>query len=629
MIEFIQNFHFLRPWYLLFLLIPVFFYFIKLKNITYFSSWENVCDKNLLKFLLISNGTTNKTSLLKKVYIGLITASLACAGPAWKKIDLPAFSVENPNMFIISLAHDMLLKDITPSRLERAKFMLSDIADNINQGQFGLEVYSQEPYTITPFTEDVELIKNLLPQIVSDIVPDQGDRLDRALDLAFERFKAAGYVSGNIILFASDVGQRFDLALEKAKEASSSNFTISVIDTSYDGCEKLQLLAETGNGVYANVQAIQPTIITKHINNINQERIIQTKNSRQEYADYGYYLLFIPLICFLPFFRKGMLILMLCLFSFKAQAGFLLNDNQEGLAYFEKKQYEQALTKFKNPDWRGVTLYKKNQLDEALKEFEKSGTSDAIYNRGVIAAKLCKYSEAQDYFIEALKKDPQNTDAHYNLQILAKLFEKAKEDPSVLECEDQQKQNDNKNNKDEQQQQNDADNDNKNKQDSNKENDTANSDNNQKKEENSNDSSENQQTDDKQNSEKENRDNTQKSQENSDSSNSSDSKNDKDTEDDEDNSSQQSLSENSKESDKNSSQNDTKTQNNNTPEDDKQTDLKTQMAEAKNGNNNENLDEEALAIQRRYREIPEDTGGLLREFIKKEYLKGRYRNENL
>ena len=30
-----------------------------------------------------------------------------------------------------------------------------------------------------------------------------------------------------------------------------------------------------------------------------------------------------------------------------------------------------------------------------------------------------------------------------------------------------------------------------------------------------------------------------------------------------------------------------------------------------------------------YLEIPEDPGGLLREFIKKEYVKDRYRDENI
>ena len=48
----------------------------------------------------------------------------------------------------------------------------------------------------------------------------------------------------------------------------------------------------------------------------------------------------------------------------------------------------------------------------------------------------------------------------------------------------------------------------------------------------------------------------------------------------------------------------------------------------KKGKEDEEYDEEALIMQRKYREIPEDVGGLLREFIKKEYVKDRYRDES-
>ena len=44
---------------------------------------------------------------------------------------------------------------------------------------------------------------------------------------------------------------------------------------------------------------------------------------------------------------------------------------------------------------------------------------------------------------------------------------------------------------------------------------------------------------------------------------------------------------------------------------------------------NEDEVEKELLIQRKYREIPDDVGGLLREMIKKEYSKGRYKNENM
>ena len=89
MIEFLQNFHFLRPWLLLLLLVPLAFYMKKIRFGTNTSSWENVCDENLLNFLLVKEGNRRKISLSKYFYIGLITMILSIAGPTWKKIEIP------------------------------------------------------------------------------------------------------------------------------------------------------------------------------------------------------------------------------------------------------------------------------------------------------------------------------------------------------------------------------------------------------------------------------------------------------------------------------------------------------------------------------------------------------------
>ena len=151
----------MRPWLLVFLLLPLLLFFKKLKTGGNASSWADVCDKNLLNFLLVSNSGQRHFSVKKLIYTGLAVAAIAAAGPAWKKTEIPSLAVENPNMFVLSLAQDMQLTDITPSRLDRAKFMISDLAEHIPQGQFGLEVYSEEPYVITPIADDVKLLKNL------------------------------------------------------------------------------------------------------------------------------------------------------------------------------------------------------------------------------------------------------------------------------------------------------------------------------------------------------------------------------------------------------------------------------------------------------------------------------------
>lgn len=593
MIEFLHNFHFLRPWFLLFLLIPFAFYFKKIKFAS-LSSWKNICDPNLFNFLSINKNSSEQSSFMKYIYIGLICAALAAAGPSWKKDNISTFTVENPNMFVISLAQDMQLNDILPTRLDRAKFMLSDLTDGIIDGQFGVEVYSNEPYIITPLTDDIQLIKNLLPQIVPSIVPDQGDRLDRAIDLAVERFKAAGYSSGNIILFASDVGQRFDLALEKTKLAAANNYNVYVIDTSYSGSDKLKLLADKGKGIYMSVKEISLSNILNNINNLNEKRLALSENLRSQYIDFGYYLIFVPLLCLLFFFRKGLLILVFCCFATNVYANIFQNANQEGLSLFQKGQYEEASLKFTDSIWRGVALYKQEKFEEALKEFDKIKNEISLYNKGVTQVKLCQYKDALSTFESILQSNPTHEDALYNQQVLLNLFEKAQTDPSVLDCNNQQQNNQNND------QQNSEQNDNSS---SNEKNNNSEQQNNEDK--NSQNNSEDQNADkEPQNSQQEKPSDNQQNQ----------------------------SSENSEKNDSTSSSPKDQTEgtdNNqkNMPQNSQQ-EQEVSAAKAQQGDGNEKPDEEALAMQRQYREIPEDTGGLLREFIKKEYMKDRYKNEN-
>ena len=68
MTEFLQNFHFLRPWLLLFLLLPLGLYLKKIKFSTASSAWEDICDAHLLKFLLVDDKGRRK-QMLKNLFI--------------------------------------------------------------------------------------------------------------------------------------------------------------------------------------------------------------------------------------------------------------------------------------------------------------------------------------------------------------------------------------------------------------------------------------------------------------------------------------------------------------------------------------------------------------------------------
>ncbi|MBE6463405.1 MAG: VWA domain-containing protein [Alphaproteobacteria bacterium] len=647
MIEFLNNFHFLRPWCLLFLFIPLALYLKKISIKNSVSSWEDICDKPLFDFLSVNNKNVKKKNLKKYIYTALLFSSFAAAGPCWKKTEIPSFVIENPNLFVLSMSNDMFNTDIKPSRMDRAKYMVSDIVDEVEQGQFGLEVYSDEPFVISPITDDANLIKNLTQQVSLDIMPSYGDRLDRAIDLAIKKFQDANYSSGNIILFTSDVGQKFDLALKHAEKAKKSKYTINIIDASFDGNEKLRLLTEKGNGVYLRIRENNIKPLIKKLNDINAEKTKLSQNMRSNYEDFGYYLLIVPLISVLMFFRKGFLVFLL-LFSFNAEASFWKNNDQEGYALFKQEKFDEAYKKFEDPLWKSVALYRQEKFEESLKELEKENSEIALYNKGVVLTKLCKYEEAKNVFLEVSKINPNNEDAIHNLRELENLFIKAKKDPSVLEC-DNQKQCDNPNQSEDNNNKNEENKNEKSEQPSdlqgdNKEKDSKSKDgqNNQENQQENNEQKNSNEQQEKQQSgsqDEENKNNNQ--QDENQEQNSKESNNEKQNNENEPpkGDSDKDTNENQNNNNTNDEANGDKTEgkrkdnnkNNDTSSNDEESTQEAQqdvsVMNAKKGNDDEEYDEEALIMQRRYREIPDDVGGLLREFIQKEYIKDRYRNE--
>ena len=199
--ELLQNFHFIRPWWLLALLLPLWGYYKFAKKQKLSSSWKKVCDKRLLEFLLIKTNSTQVRFFSFLVFLGFLSAILALAGPSWHKIEVPSFSPQNPVMLVLNVSSDMLQKDLTPDRLSRAKYKIDDMLKLLKNNQTGLIIFTQEPFLITPITDDYRLISNLLPEISTQIMPLNGERLDRALDLASDKLKNSEYEQ-KIILFA-------------------------------------------------------------------------------------------------------------------------------------------------------------------------------------------------------------------------------------------------------------------------------------------------------------------------------------------------------------------------------------------------------------------------------------------
>lgn len=623
-----HDFHFLRPWWLLGLIIPCLIYVFSYRRVATRSAWYKVCDENLLNFLLVKNDGAKNSASSAAAALAALFLVFALAGPSWIKKENPALSVENPVMILLNMSGDMWNKDVSPSRIERAKYVIKDLTKELKNTESGLIVYSKEPFMITPLSEDFSIIDNMMPALLPNIMPQDGDRLDRAIDLAVERMTGAGLQNGSIIVISSDVGERFDAALSSAAAAYDKGFGVNVINVSSKIGDKLKMVADKGNGLYLNYNQNMENLVDK-INDITAKEIKQSQNMQTVWEDGGWYLLWIPALFILFFFRRGFLAALFICFALTstAQADWFLNDNQSALRKFKRQEYAEAAKQFKDFQWKAAAEYKNGDYSSAYENFSKKDDAVSLYNQGNALAKGGKIAEAIKKYEEALQKQPDFEDAEFNLEYLKK------------QQQQQNQQQQNKNNKkqnESQKQQNKSQSQSENSQNK-PENDKQSESNAENERQNNKQGAENSQS--QKGSEQSQDADKQASQQQNEQRGKNDEAQKQQNEMSAENAAQQQSSENrqNQTDSKNIASEPENNKANDAPMPDEQNIDETRFKSAENGEeeqqgmsvgtDDEKSAEEQEKIRARmqkFRQIPEDKGGLLRAMIYKEYAKKRY-----
>lgn len=559
-----SQFHFLRPWVLL-LILPLIFYWRLLNTNTVFSSWENVCDRKLLRFLLIKGRNTSRKVGNFLFIAACLLGSLAASGPSWKEIPTPALTGENPVMFVLNLSSDMMNNDVSPNRLDRAKIEITDILDQTPDVQSGLIVYTSEPFVISPLSDDPELVKNLLGAVNLDSMPANGDFLERAIILAAERLQSAGYTHGHIIVLTPEAGMTPDLSIKAAENAAASGFMVDVMNISTQKNTELQKVAAAGKGAYFPLSSASASEVSEFLKSSSSSKIKEGENMASRWEDYGYYLMFGAIFCVLCLFRKGVFVLIFCVaLSFNAEAGWFFSDEKEAMDAFKQGDFNFAASKFTDPAWAGASLYRNENYEAAIKAFSKTKDTEGLYNLGNALAKSGKIEEAIKTYEDVLEQQPDHEDAKFNLEYLKQQQQNQQQNQS--------QNNDNEQQQDQEQNQSQAENSSS-EQDDNPEN----------KEQNKDQSGDNNQSQDEQ-------------------------QEDQDPQDQDDE--QKSEPKESK-----------------MPKADQTDESKEEASSRQAGQQQDEdkpYDEEVQAREQRFRDIPEDKGGLLRAFIYKEFIKNRY-----
>lgn len=219
--------HFLRPWWWLALLPLLALLYRMSKHQLAGRSWHGVVDEALAPFVLDSVGKAGKSKLLPWFAILGLLSIVALSGPVWEQVEAPVFRAEHKVVLVLDLSLSMNAKDVKPSRLERAKYKVSDVLKWLPDAQVGLVVFSEVPYTISPITDDVDTISAFLPALTTDVMPVQGSRISLALDMAGELLDRSNAHNGQVVLL-TDSEVRPD-AFKSVKRLNEGGYSLSIL----------------------------------------------------------------------------------------------------------------------------------------------------------------------------------------------------------------------------------------------------------------------------------------------------------------------------------------------------------------------------------------------------------------
>jgi Ca-activated chloride channel family protein len=145
---------------------------------------------HLLANLLASHSPMRR--MLKNLLLTFAVAAvgIALARPQWGETNELSVALGEDIVFVMDCSRSMLVTDVIPSRLERAKFAVLDFVQKHGRGRVGLVAFSGEAFLQCPLTFDYDAFREALLALDDKAIPIPGTDIGRALDEASRAMEA-------------------------------------------------------------------------------------------------------------------------------------------------------------------------------------------------------------------------------------------------------------------------------------------------------------------------------------------------------------------------------------------------------------------------------------------------------
>jgi Ca-activated chloride channel family protein len=218
-----------KNYLLLLLLIPFiafllsFFLRKRKKDLSLFISKSNLSVLSNVNF----NAYRIKNFLL---LAGLAFLIVALARPQYGEEYIEAEKMSSEIVIALDVSKSMLAQDVKPARLEKAKMLISRIAEECEGDKIGVMVFSGAAMWQCPMTYDGEAVKIFLQGVNTDSLPFGGTEFGSAINLAVKTLGEKSSDSRAMVLITDgeDHDKKTKEAIEAAKKAGLKIISVGI-----------------------------------------------------------------------------------------------------------------------------------------------------------------------------------------------------------------------------------------------------------------------------------------------------------------------------------------------------------------------------------------------------------------